>query len=64
MATESQDKPERQRDELAKVLFDERMVMVRHLVGKADRAEAEYFFRTLVEQVKFLSRKHGLELRK
>lgn len=48
---------------LSRVMFDERMVMIRHLVGEATPDEAEHYFRMMLEQCKFLSRRFGLNLK-
>jgi hypothetical protein len=53
----------RQPKTLERVMFDERMVMIRHLVDEADPEEAQHYFRTMLEQCKFLSRRFGLNLK-
>lgn len=47
----------------ARVQFESNMVILRHLADTAQKEDAEYYFRTLFEQCKFLSRKHGFQIR-
>lgn len=54
--------PETEEDCRKKAEFDSQMMLIRHQVKFTDKAGAEYMFRELMDQVKFLSRRFGLKL--